>query len=116
MSERQLFRSQVDDFMEHHPQSPLDLKQRDNFDGLTYFADNEDLSIVVQVEPFDDNEPLIEMETSTGDKRPYRRYGRFTFTVNGEDASLTIYSDAHGTDFFLPFRDATSGKTSYGAG
>jgi uncharacterized protein len=116
MNERRHFRDQIDDFIGHHPQSPLDHVQRATFAGLHYFADNEDLSIVVQVERFDHTEPLIEMETSTGDKRPYRRYGRFTFTVNGEDASLTIYSDAHGTDFFLPFRDATSGKETYGAG
>ena len=59
---------------------------------------------------------LFEMETSTGEMRLYRRYGRITFQVNGEEAQLTIYSDPHGQDFFLPFRDATSGKETYGAG
>jgi len=116
MNELQHFRDQIDDFMGHHPQSPLDGDQRADFDGLHYFDENEDLLLAVAVELFPDDEPLIEMETSTGDKRPYRRYGRFTFTIAGEDAALTIYSDQHGQEFFLPFRDATSGAETYGAG
>jgi uncharacterized protein (DUF1684 family) len=56
------------------------------------------------------------MATNTGDRRLYRRWGRFNFQVDGEGAALTIYSDPPGHDFFMPFRDATSGKETYGAG
>lgn len=102
--------------MEHHPQSPLDLKQRDYFNGLFYYDENEALDMVVDVELLPSTEPMVTMETSTGDKRPYRRYGIIYFTVNDQPAQLTIYSDLYGHDFFLPFRDATSGKETYGAG
>jgi len=116
MNELNHFRSEVDQFMGFHPQSPLDAKQQANFKGLAYFEPNEALNIVVPVERFPATEPMIEMETSTGEQRPYRRWGRISFEVDGESASLTIYSDIYGQEFFLPFRDATSGKETYGAG
>ena len=110
------FRQEVDQFMGFHPQSPLSADQRASFARLAYFAENKALVLVVTVERFASTEPMIQMETSTGEQRPYRRWGRFSFDVDGEVASLTIYSDSHGHEFFLPFRDATSGKETYGAG
>ena len=116
MDELTHFRNEIDQFMEFYPQSPLDEEQRANFDGLAYFEPNEALNLVVPVERFAATEPMIEMETNTGEQRPFRRWGRLSFEVNGEPASLTIYSDIYGQEFFLPFRDATSGKETYGAG
>ncbi|MCA9940355.1 MAG: DUF1684 domain-containing protein [Anaerolineales bacterium] len=110
------FRRQVDDFMRNHPQSPLDHEQRRGFRGLSYFAPDEAFVFVVEVRRFPDDEPLIQMETSTGDVRLYRRWGEFSVTVAGESGSLTIYSDPQGEDFFLPFKDATNGAETYGAG
>lgn len=110
------FRGQVDDFMQHHPQSPLDWQQKQDFSGIEYFPENEVLVLEVEVERLPDDEPLIEMTTNTGDIRPYRRWGKFSFTVDGEEATLVIYSDAHGHEFFIPFKDKTNGKESYGAG
>lgn len=116
MNELTQFRAQIDNFLGQHPQSPLSPAQKAAFAGLHYYDHNEALIFEVSVDRFAANEPPIEMETSTGDIRPYRRYGRFTFTVDGEEASLTIYSDPHGHDFFLPFKDATNGADTYGAG
>ncbi len=110
------FRAEVDDFFQFHPQSPLDDAQRAEFQGLHYFEPNEDLILVVEVERFAAEEPLIEMSTNTGEQRLYRRWGRFPFLVDGEEAALTIYSDPSGHELFLPFRDATSGRESYGSG
>ena len=110
------FRSEVDDFFQFHPQSPLDDEQRTAFEGLHYFDTNEDLFIDVEVERFPDDEPIIEMTTNTGEQRHYRRWGRFTFQVDGQEAALAVYSDPHGQELFMPFRDATSGPESYGAG
>lgn len=116
MDELTHFRNEIDQFMQFHPQSPLGDAQREAFDGLAYYEVNEALVLVVSVERFAATEPMIEMETSTGDIRPYRRWGRFSFEVEGEVASLTIYSDIYGQEFFLPFRDATNGEETYGAG
>jgi uncharacterized protein (DUF1684 family) len=116
MSELTHFRQEIDQFMELHPQSPLDDAQRAGFAGLAYYDENPDFELIVAIEPFPQTEPLIEMETSTGDRRPYRRYSRIRFTVGEGEAALTIYSDIHGQEFFLPFKDATNGTETYGAG
>lgn len=110
------FRDRIDDFMGHHPQSPLDADQRVEFEGLPYYEENKALAITAVVTPFPADEPLVEMETSTGSKQLYRRWGRITFPVADETAELTIYSDPTGHDLFMPFKDATNGKVSYGAG
>ena len=57
------------------------------------------------------------METTKGEQQSFRRYGVVRFEVDGQPAQVTLYAserDSH--DLFLPFRDATSGKQSYGAG
>lgn len=110
------FREQIDDFMQFHPQSPLDDDQRDGFIGLDYYDENPALAFIVAVDRLPDDEPLIEMETSTGDSRQFRRWGMIAFDVDGEPARLTLYSDAADEELFLPFRDATSGNETYGAG
>lgn len=109
-------RQQIDDFMHHHPQSPIPADQRTNFDGLDYYDENDQLAFVGPLEKFPADDPIITMETSTGDTRHYRRWGRIHFEVDGEDASLVIYCDPYGDDLFLPFRDGTSGSETYGAG
>ncbi len=62
----------------------------------------------------------VQLETSIGDLRDFEVYGTFVFEVNGEDARLTAYRMVpEPTDFdelFVPFKDATSGKETYGAG
>lgn len=110
------FRKQIDEFMRSHPQSPLDADQRAGFAGLVYYDEDPALSFVAAPVRLPEDEPVIEMETSTGDSRPFRRWGVIAFEVGGKPAKLTIYSDAAGVEFFLPFRDATSGGETYGAG
>jgi len=110
------FRAQIADFMQFHSQSPLNEEDRDQFTGLNYYDENPDLSLTVEVTPLPADEKLVEMETSTGEHRLYRRWGQLTFSVEGEAATLTIYSDPDGEEFFLPFKDATNGTETYGAG
>jgi uncharacterized protein (DUF1684 family) len=116
MSALSRFRAEIDDFLQYHPQSPLDDDQQAEFRGLNYYDENPAYIFEAPVERFGADEPLIEMQTSTGDTRHYRRWGRFEFEVDGETGSLVIYSDPHAGDFFLPFKDATNGRDTYGAG
>ncbi len=46
-----------------------------------------------------------------------RRVGRVSFRLYGRDAVLDVFwISGYGGGLFLPFRDATSGTTTYGAG
>lgn len=113
MSDLEDFRREKDDFFKSHPQSPLTREQRKQFAGLPYFPENPALRLEVEVARITPPE-TIEMQTSTGDVQEYQRYGRFSFTVDGKPAELTIYHGEHG--FFLPFVDALAGSETYGAG
>ena len=109
------FRKQVDQFLKRHPQSPLDRRQQRKFKGLDYYKEDPNLVFEVDIRPIDDGETL-EVQTSTGAVSAYKRFGKFTIEVGGESAELTILSHLDGNSLFLPFRDATSGKETYGAG
>jgi uncharacterized protein (DUF1684 family) len=109
------FRKQKDTFFKTNGQSPLKPEQRPSFSGLSYYPVNEDLALHLEAKEFEDKEE-IEMQTSTGDLRTYLRWGTVTFTVDGEEATLTLYFSPAHRHFFLPFMDATSGDETYGAG
>jgi uncharacterized protein (DUF1684 family) len=107
-------RREKDQFFKASPQSPLSLDQQDTFTGLSYYEPNAALDLVVTVEPVSSADNEIMIETTTGDTRHYRRYGRFRFNAEGQDAELTIYEAPHG--YFLPFVDASAGVETYIAG
>ncbi len=67
----------------------------------------------MNVTPFTEQDDLL-IETTTGEKRVYLRYGEFRFLVEGVEARLTIYETDHG--FFLPFVDVNASRETYGAG
>jgi uncharacterized protein (DUF1684 family) len=113
MTELEALRAEKDDFFGNHPQSPLTREQKKSFHGLNYFPENEALRFEVKVEEFPTKESFG-MQTSTGDIQVYEKYGKFRFTVDGEEAELTIYQGEHG--FFLPFVDSLAGKETYPAG
>ena len=107
------FRKDKDDFYAHYPDSPLTREQKKAFKGLKYFPENPALALEVTVEPFPE-QTTITMQTSTGDVQDYVRFGRFTFTVDGQEAELTIYATGH--EYFLPFADSLAGSETYPAG
>lgn len=113
MTELEAFRAEKDEFFGSHPQSPLTREQRKNFHGLKYFPENDALHFEIKVDEFPVKEQL-EMQTSTGDVQIYEKYGKFKFTVAGDEAELTIYKSEHG--FFLPFVDSLAGSETYPAG
>ncbi len=106
-------RRQKDQFFKTSPQSPLTPEQQTRFTGLSYYDFNPALHLTVTIEPFSED-TSITMQTTTGDVRQYRRFGRFSFTVDGQTAQLTIYEADYG--FFLPFVDASAGSETYPAG
>ena len=106
-------RARKDDFFRSSPQSPIPHGDRAAFAGLNYYEPTADLVFTVPanvVEP----EP-VQVGTTTGEERTYHRVATATVTVEGTDVTLGLYSTGH-PGLFLPFRDATSGNETYGAG
>lgn len=89
-----------------HPFFPINLKYR----VTAKFARTEN------AKPFD-------LPTSSGKTKSYREYGKATFDLDGQSYTLTLYQSLdlikqkkYRDYLFLPFRDATNGKETYGGG
>jgi uncharacterized protein (DUF1684 family) len=109
------FRAEKDRVFARDPNSPLVPAQRRTFHGLAYFEENPELVIHATVDR--NVEPgEVRMATSAGDEQVYERYGVARFTVDAQPAEVTLYASDDSDELFIPFRDATSGKETYGAG
>jgi hypothetical protein len=113
LSELDDFRKMKDEFFSRDPHSPLTAEQQREFGGLAYFPENPDLRLDLPLEPFPE-QVEVQIQTSTGSVQTYTRYGRIRFTVEGQEAELTVFRDGHG--FFIPFADSLAGQETYGAG
>ena len=111
------FRADKDTFFREHPMSPLTAEQRASFTGLDHFPQAPSLVIrgVLETDGVD-TEETIELPTTTGGAQTYRRAGVVHFEVDGEPARVTLFASPDMHELFLPFRDATSGRETYGAG
>lgn len=91
-------------------------KELVEFKQLAYFDPDPKWFVMAKLERFKDP-TKIDLATSRGLKKSYIRYGHLKFDVGGTPYTLTAFRAAGSTgkELFVPFRDATSGKESYGA-
>lgn len=89
-----------------HPFFPIDLKYR----VTAEFIKTEN------PQPFD-------LPTSSGKSKSYQEFGKATFTLDGKACTLTVYQsldlmkmEQYKDHLFLPFRDETNNKETYGGG
>ena len=106
-------RAQKETFFRSSPYSPIEDKI--NFKGLDYFPPNPAFRYTLTLNRADSPE-LLTFQTSTGDEQEYQRLGTVEFEVEGQAAQLAVYKAEEHEGLFLPFRDATSGTETYGAG
>ncbi|NOY22787.1 MAG: DUF1684 domain-containing protein [Acidobacteria bacterium] len=90
-----------------------------HFQHLKYFEPNPDLALNARVERLQKPDKVT-MLTSRNLEKTYYRYAILHFEADGEPCQLTAYKmnlkGKYDNELFIPFRDATSGKESYGAG
>ena len=105
-------------FRESHD-SPIPHELRHSFSGLDYFPIDSTFRFRVKLNVYPKQEVLT-FTTSKGSEQQFFRYGYFELTVDGTAVRLNAYKPVHshggGVSLFVPFRDATSGKETYGAG
>lgn len=98
-----------------HPQSPLSDEARAAFGGSDYFAYDDSVRVLGKVE----DAPLERhsVPTSSGEPMELERFARLRFKLYGQELTLDAYwLTGYGGGIFVPFRDRTSGVTTYGAG
>ena len=89
-----------------HPQSP-----RPGFDAPMYFAYDPSWRFLAELEPA---EPETRRIGSSGEEPV--TFTRFAIARFGGHELELFWLDAYGGGLFLPFRDATAGRETYGAG
>jgi uncharacterized protein (DUF1684 family) len=114
------FRKQKDKFLLEHEQSPLLAEDKEHFTGARYFPVNPTFRVIATLVP-EARPGIFRVQTTTGDFKEYTRVGRLQFELDGQPLSLVAFmppadEPLHGNRLFVPFRDRTSGKESYGAG
>jgi uncharacterized protein (DUF1684 family) len=110
------WRSERDRLFKEHPQSALGAEERASFTGLRYFSYDPALRIEAALTP-QPAQGTVELPSSGPHLVRYPRAGMISFTLDGAPMSLAVYwIDVYGGGLFLPFRDATSGTETYGAG
>ncbi len=105
-------RKNKDQFFRTNVDSPLESK--DTFTGLSYFVVSPDYRVTARFEPFADKTQKLIVALSDGSEEVYEKQGHAVFKLNGEVCRLLIVK--HDDTFSILFKDATSGKQTYGGG
>ena len=110
------FRKGKDAFYQASEDSPIPRDQRHLFLGLKYFVPAPSLRFDTVLHRYDSPE-IVTMSTSKGTQQRFHQIGYFELEINGRTVKVQGYKSAEreDNDIFVPFRDATSGKESYGS-
>ncbi len=110
------FRKQKDEAWKNDEQSPLTKEQRKQFKGLNYFPPNPSLSFELELDKnISGVGEKVVIKTTGGEEQIYLRAGKITFTVEGKEIEALVFEDPEQEQFqyYLLFRDQTTGKDTY---
>jgi len=105
-------RKQKDSFLKTDKESPI--KDKATFKGLKYFDINPNFKVIGKLDKFASDQ-TINISMTGGETEEYEAYGNVTFEIDGKKYALKIFKTPEG-NLFLPFKDLTSNKETYGAG
>lgn len=110
------FRKQKDWHWKHDDKSPLTEKQKKTFRGLNYFPPNPKLHFVLPLNiDIEGVGSKIIIKTTDGDEQIYLKAGTVEFEVGGKRVVATVFEDPEQEQYqyYLLFRDQTTGKETY---
>lgn len=119
-----IYYNREDKYVEFHDSTitRFSKEERENFKGFKYYEPNIEYRIKT-ILTVDTTELEFGMKTSTDRTPTYRAYGYLDFVINDTVQRLTAYQNMkyinhpeYGNQLFIPFKDLTNMKTTYGAG
>ena len=122
-----LWRDERERLFREHPDSPVPAAERDAF-RARHFPIDPALRFEVAVQPDDRARgpaepgvgfaaPLLQLPTSSGPPMSFRRIGWLDVPFPAGERRLALFwMEGYAGGLFLPFRDATNGRETYGAG
>jgi uncharacterized protein (DUF1684 family) len=105
-------RNDKDQYLKTDKESPIENKNA--FQQLPYFAIDPTWRVTATIDKLKSGQK-IEIQMTGGETEAYEPYGNATFEIGGKKYALKLFINAEGL-LFLPFKDLTSGKETYGAG
>jgi len=113
-------RAQKDAFFKESHHSPIPPDEREAFSGLAYYTIEPSLRFApITLDPLSgDAATVTQIQTSDGAIRDGQFAGTFSFKVGCVEQRLAALrvANSDAETLFVPFRDATSGPETYGAG
>ena len=113
------WRTAKDDEFKHAAASPIREEQRAAFQGLPYFDIDPAFRVPASlVEEQSDPPIVVQLPNSANQLEQKVRVGTLQFSLNGAAYKLTAFAEDIGAirRLWVPFRDATSGDSTYGGG
>ncbi len=109
------FRAKRDQLFRFHSQTPLSEAQLETFNHVQYFDYNPELRVIGQVNTAVSSK-TYELDLPEGLFR-FKHFADVEFELGKRPLSLQLYwVQGYGGGLFLPFRDLSNGKTTYGGG
>lgn len=121
-SEVKKFQKELNEEYLDPKETPLRGDNFTNFRAHPFFPINSKYRVMAKFVKTENAEPF-ELPTSSGKTKSYKEYGKATFELDGNSYTLTLYQSLalikqkkYKDHLFLPFRDATNEKETYGGG
>jgi uncharacterized protein (DUF1684 family) len=109
-------RETKDAFFAQSWQSPLPPQGRPAFKGLQYYPPDSSYRFELELHEHPEQQ-VVRMAYTKGNEQDFLRWGEFRFKIDGKEQALQAYKSSSEEEMlFVPFKDATSGKETYGAG
>jgi len=103
-------------FRSRYPGSPIPSEDRAKFKGLDYFPPDPAYRFELELHEHKEKR-VVRIAYTKGQEQDFLRWGEFRFKVGDKEQAIQAYkSDPAEERLFILFRDATSGKETYGAG
>jgi uncharacterized protein (DUF1684 family) len=108
-------RETKDAFFAQNWQSPISFQDRSRFEGLQYYPPNPSYRFELELQYPEQH--VVRIAYTKGNEQDILRWGEFRFKIDGKELSLQAYKHSREEEMlFVPFKDATSGKETCGAG
>jgi len=109
-------RMEKDKFFATDWQSPISSKDKLKFNGLVYYPPDPNYRFELELLEHN-NKKILQIQDTTGNVRNFIRWGEFRFELSTKEYTLQAYkSDTQEKQLFVPFKDTTNTKETYGAG
>ena len=105
-------RKEKDAYLKTDKESPIENKA--DFKGLKYFEVNSDFKVLAKLDILTTGQK-INIAMTGGETEEYEAFANATFELGGQKCALKIFKAEDGS-LFLPFKDLTTNKETYGSG